>query len=113
MSNPSYLSPTTLSLSSTLCISLGSCAITIRTTSCLKWSNLFNASSMSILPKSLLVNIPGHRLAYIHVCPGIDTLARFRLISFVAIAEMLRTSAIIVTIMSAISVVAAVGGTSV
>ena len=106
----STLFPMAVTLLSTVCVRIRICAAAISVSSCVNLSNLFSASSMSFRPTSFLKYFSKHRLAYIHVLIINYSLARPCFISFVAIAKMFRTSAIILTM---ISVIALVGGTSV
>ena len=101
---------TSVTLSSMVCARFRICAAAITASSWVNLSNRLNASSMSFRPASFLRNFSEHRLAYINNLPGSYTLARLCFISFVAIAKMFRTSTIILTM---ISVIAFVGGTSV
>jgi hypothetical protein len=102
--------PIPVTLLSTRCVRFRICAAAISASSCVNLSNLFNASSMSFRPTSLLRNFSEHGLAYVLGFPIGYSLARPCLISFVAIAKIFRTSTIILTM---ISVIAFVGGTSV
>jgi hypothetical protein len=63
------LSSTAFTLSSIVCVTFRTCAVAIRASSCVSLSNLFNASSISVLPTSFLryfsenISVNGDRFA--------------------------------------------------
>ncbi|KAF8479515.1 hypothetical protein DFH94DRAFT_486057 [Russula ochroleuca] len=108
MANTVFATP--LTLSSTICVAFKFCAAAIRASSCVSLSNLFNASSISVLPTSFFPFFSEHRLVNGDILIPNYSLIRPCFISFVAIPRIERTSTIIQTI---VSIISAVGGTSV
>ena len=99
-----------LTLSSTACVAFKLCATAIRASSCVNLSNFFSASFISVLPISVFPYFSKRHIGYCSILLLNYSLNRLRVISFVAIPRIERTSAIMWVITSVISVVS---GTSV
>ena len=101
---------TSATLSSMACVALRTSAVAIRASSCVSLSSLFSASSMSVLPINFFPYFSGHHSVDSDILVLNHSLIRPCLISFVATPRIDITSTMIRVI---ISIISAVGGTSV
>jgi hypothetical protein len=101
---------TSATLSPMACVVLRTSAVAIRASSCVNLSNLFSASSISVLPISFFPNVSKHRSVNRDIVVLNHSLILPCLISLVAIPRIEKTST---TIWMIVSIISVVGGTCV